>query len=231
MRAGPASQSVFHHRCPWASRVSRLPNMRGRSRETMPCASSSDWHSSGGGTTGGAVSIRSTPSRSRANVALTSSPGPGIVLEDNCARTCAAAPPWRSTSTRTSSGPAGTGEQKCVFAESGRSPGSASSCCIARIATVISAPPDGVRKSQACGRSAVYQPGATVSLVTAVSRARSPGVMKLPLVARWRCEGQVGAGDRRCESSVGGQLPIGRRGCFVPCHSRAKKVKLLAPPV
>jgi hypothetical protein len=128
--------------------------------------------------------MSSKPSRSRANVALTSRPGPGIVVDESCARTCAAAPPWRSTSTRTSSGPAGTGEQKWVFADSGRSPRSPSSSCIARIATVINVPPDGVRKSQACDSSAVYQPGATASFVTAVSRARSLGSMKLESLAK-----------------------------------------------
>ena len=81
---------------------------------------------------GGRPAARRRSGRRRRGRARTSrsprAPGPASCVDESCARTCAAAPPWRSTSTRTSSGPAGTGEQKCVFAEIGRSPGSPSSC-------------------------------------------------------------------------------------------------------
>ena len=46
---------------------------------------------------------------------------------------------------------------------------------IARIAIVMRTPPEGVRRFQSGGRSAVYQPGATLRRVTAVSVARSRG--------------------------------------------------------
>ena len=153
--------------------MSKFSKNGGRSKRLGPRRSSSGSQASGGGTAGGAASMKSTPSRSRPYVALTSSPGPGIVVDDSWARTCATAAPRRNTSTRTSSGPEGTGEQKCVLAESGRSPGSPTSSCIARIATVIRTPPEGVRKFQASGRLAVYHPGAALRRVTAVSSARS----------------------------------------------------------
>jgi len=79
------------------------------------------------------------------------------------------------TSTRISSGPLGTGEQKSVFAEVGRRSGSPSSSCIARRAIVIKTPPDGEKNDQSSETFAVYQPGAFFRRSTAVSRFRSAG--------------------------------------------------------
>src|SRR5262245_23659060 len=123
------------------------------------------------------------PGRSRANVVETSSPGPGIRVDESAARACTAAFPRRMISTRISSGPEGTGEQNKVLAETGLNAGSPTSAAMALIATVISTPPAGVTQFQASGRSAVYQPGASLILWTAVSIRRSAAIFHLGLRA------------------------------------------------
>ena len=69
----------------------------------------------------------------------------GPAAEDSAARAWVASGPRRRIVTSMTSGPAGTGAQKMAVADSGRCSGRSISAAIARKATVMRTPPDGVK--------------------------------------------------------------------------------------